>query len=48
MPVPSDERYNWVRVWLDAIDQREMEELVVEAWRMVVPNVNRRCYDSSW
>jgi len=37
MPVPSDERYNWVRVWLDAIDQEEMEELVVEAWRMVVP-----------
>ena len=37
MPVPSDERYNWVRVWLDAIDQAEMEELVVEAWRMVVP-----------
>ena len=36
-PVPSDERYNWVRVWLDAIDQQEMEELVVEAWRMVVP-----------
>jgi hypothetical protein len=31
MPVPSDERYNWVRVWLDAIDQQEMEELVVEA-----------------
>jgi hypothetical protein len=37
MPIPSDERYNWVRVWLDAIDQQEMEELVVEAWRMVVP-----------
>ena len=37
MPVPSDERYHWVRVWLDAIDQEEMEELVVEAWRMVVP-----------
>jgi hypothetical protein len=37
MPVPSDERYNWLRVWLDAIDQRELEELVVEAWRMVVP-----------
>jgi hypothetical protein len=37
LPVPSDLRYNWVRVWLDAIDQREMEELVVEAWRMVVP-----------
>ena len=37
MPAPSDERDNWVRVWLDAIDQQEMEELVVEAWRMVVP-----------
>jgi len=37
MPVRSDERYNWVRVWLDAIDEAEMRELVVEAWRMVVP-----------
>ncbi|HEV8648711.1 MAG TPA: MmcQ/YjbR family DNA-binding protein [Actinomycetes bacterium] len=37
MPVASDERYNWVRVWLDAIDEAEMRELVVEAWRMVVP-----------
>ncbi len=37
MPIPSDERYNWVRVWLAAIDEAEMRELVVEAWRMVVP-----------
>jgi hypothetical protein len=37
LPAPSDERYNWVRVWLDAIDEAEMRELVVEAWRMVVP-----------
>jgi hypothetical protein len=37
MPAPSDERYNWVQVWLDAIDEAEMRELVVEAWRMVVP-----------
>jgi hypothetical protein len=37
MPIESDLRYNWVRVWLDAIDQPEMRELVVEAWRMVVP-----------
>jgi hypothetical protein len=36
-PVKSDERYNWVRVWLAAIDEAEMRELVVEAWRMVVP-----------
>jgi len=37
MQMQSDLRYNWVRVWLDAIDQREMRELVVDAWRMVVP-----------
>jgi hypothetical protein len=37
MPIRSDERYNWVRVWLDAIDEPEMRELVVDAWRMVVP-----------
>jgi hypothetical protein len=36
-PIKSDERYNWVRVWLAAIDEAEMRELVVEAWRMVVP-----------
>jgi hypothetical protein len=37
MPIPSDMRYHWVRVWLDAIDLSEMRELVVDAWRMVVP-----------
>jgi hypothetical protein len=37
MPARSDERYNWVRVWLDAVDEAEMRELVLEAWRMVVP-----------
>jgi hypothetical protein len=37
MPIPSDMRYNWVQVRLDAIDQAEMRELVVDAWRMVVP-----------
>lgn len=26
-----------MRVWLDAIDEAELRELVVEAWRMVVP-----------
>jgi hypothetical protein len=36
-PVRSDERYNWVQVRLAAIDEEEMTELVVEAWRMVVP-----------
>jgi hypothetical protein len=37
MPAPSDERYNWVRVWLSALDVGEMTELVTDAWRMVVP-----------
>ena len=37
MPIPSDERYNWVRVRLAAIDEAELRELVVEAWRMCVP-----------
>jgi hypothetical protein len=37
MPVRSDERYNWVRVRLAAIDAAELTEIVIEAWRMVVP-----------
>jgi hypothetical protein len=31
MPIQSDLRYNWVRVWLAAIEQAEMRELVVDA-----------------
>jgi hypothetical protein len=37
MPVPSDMRYNWVEVRLAAIDDTEMREIVLDAWRMVVP-----------
>ena len=37
MPIPSDMRYNWVQVRLDAIDEAEMQELVIDAWTMVVP-----------
>ncbi|HET9610380.1 MAG TPA: MmcQ/YjbR family DNA-binding protein [Acidimicrobiales bacterium] len=37
MPKPSDQRYNWVVVRLAAIDLAEMRELVLDAWRMVVP-----------
>src|SRR5919106_4636373 len=36
MPKPSDQRYNWVVVRLAAIDETEMQEIVYEAWRMVV------------
>ena len=37
MPKPADLRYNWVVVRPAAIDEEEMRELVVDAWRMVVP-----------
>jgi hypothetical protein len=37
LPSASDMRYHWVHVRLAAIDEREMRELVLDAWRMVVP-----------
>jgi hypothetical protein len=37
MPRTSDLRYNWVEVRLSVLDRDEMRELVLEAWRMVVP-----------
>ena len=45
MPVRSDERYHWVRGRLAAIDIDEMTELVVDAWRMVVPKRVAASYD---
>jgi hypothetical protein len=37
MPIRSDERFNWVLVRLATLELGELEELVVEAWRMCVP-----------
>jgi hypothetical protein len=37
LPRPSDLRYHWAECWTAAIDEAEMRELVVDAWRMVVP-----------
>ena len=37
MPLPSDERYNWVRARLAALDFEELRELVIDAWTMCVP-----------
>jgi hypothetical protein len=37
LPRPSDLRYNWVVVRLAAIDGDEMRQIVIDAWRMVVP-----------
>ena len=36
-PHRSDLRYNWVLVRMSAIDETEMRELVIDAWRMAVP-----------
>lgn len=37
LPLPADLRYNWVRVRLATLDRRELAELIVGAWEMVVP-----------
>jgi hypothetical protein len=37
MPGRSDLRYNWVVARLDALDEEELREIVLDAWRMVVP-----------
>jgi hypothetical protein len=37
LPATADERYNWMRVSLAAIDKAELRELIVEAWCHVVP-----------
>lgn len=37
MPVPSDLRYNWVRLRLPRIGADELADLLVDAWRMCVP-----------
>jgi hypothetical protein len=46
-PVRSDERYNWVRVRLAAIDEKEMRELVTDAWRMCVSRKVREAFDAA-
>ena len=45
MPDPSDMRYRWVCVRLDAIDVDELRELLVDAWRMCVPKKVAAAYE---
>ena len=45
IPRPSDMRYRWVCVRLDAIDVDELRELLVDAWRMCVPKKVAAAYD---
>jgi hypothetical protein len=37
LPRESDMRFNWVQVWLSELEEERMTELVLDAWRMVVP-----------
>jgi len=46
LPRQGDMRYNWVVVRLAEIDHDEMVEIVVEAWRMVVPKKVFAAYDA--
>jgi hypothetical protein len=45
MPGTSDLRYRWLDVRTGAIDEIEMRELVLDAWRMVVPKRVTAAYD---
>jgi hypothetical protein len=47
MPEASDLRYHWVQVRVEAIDETEMRELVLDAWRMVVPKRVAAAYDAA-
>ena len=45
MPTASDMRFNWIHADLAALDPTEARELVVDAWRMVVPKKLSDAYD---
>jgi len=47
LPRRSDMCYQWVEVRLAAIDVEEMRELVLDAWRMVVPKKVAAAYLSA-
>jgi hypothetical protein len=45
MPRASDLRFNWVEAVLGELDPTEARELVVDAWRLCVPQKVARAYD---
>ena len=45
LPRESEMRFHWVNAHLAALDPTEARELVVDAWRMVVPQKVSRAYD---
>src|SRR5215203_6067456 len=47
LPTASDMRFNWVHADLAALDPTEARQLVVDAWRLVVPEKVSGAYDLS-
>ena len=47
LPAESDMRFNWVHATLADLDPAETRELVVDAWRMVVPQKVSRAWDQA-
>ncbi len=47
LPGESDLRFNWVHATLAELDPAEAREIVVDAWRMVVPQRLSRAYDAA-
>ncbi|MEU8225050.1 MmcQ/YjbR family DNA-binding protein [Kribbella sp. NPDC048915] len=43
-PRKSDERYQWIRLRLDAVDRDELRELIEDAWALCVPKKVRAEY----
>lgn len=37
MPGKGDLRYNWLVLRMEAVDEPELRELIIDAWRMCVP-----------
>ena len=46
MPSRGDLRYQWLEVRLSEIDEAEMRELVLDAWRMAAPKRVVAQYDA--
>jgi hypothetical protein len=45
MPDQSDMRYQWVCVRLEALDVEELQEILIDAWRMCVPKSVAAAYE---
>jgi hypothetical protein len=45
LPATGDLRFHWVECRLAALDLDELREIVIDAWRMVVPKSVAAAYD---